>query len=679
MSADLQRLEETLHILQSKQIEIQSNSRRSPTISPSAPENNHSHNRFSPLGQVAAADKNMTEVEDTGSTTKMDEGRPTKTERMDFDDRHDRLAILDDDLGEWIELCYYTYVGCILLDKTVLRDYTNRPLKSLDAVLEQCDRYWTEGANGTLPICLAAWLSSTAFYEVGVRSGEFDYDTLLSKWTRHQSDETDRDRFKNIPGLQSETRRFADPQGLSHHKIQLEHYQTLQKDVSAMPQAGRYEDFTKIIAPFSQNKQEFSFREHLAMHQMLKHMRQLLTSKRAIAAIEAPESPQPICEPLLPFIDKVCSDKELPIHVQLIFGMEMLLSSYQAHTWPGGVLNRQNCRALVLRFALEVQKSVSEAISCVRKTALASVSNLQPLQKVLDSLEGYSREVRFDLYHQAPWTAGCHMVEILTVAMFEGLHLCCDTVYLCALLHIYNALRSIDSGFRHVELLDQLCEIFQDKLFLGGFPTENFSSHFRRVNGGGFTRKTNANLNSQTGLSKPIGGLSRRKTGSTRLSYFYDHHTFGYEATADFWHLNFEAKPRWQPTTQREQAEAMRRAYSSPLAVSLEKIKENVVQEFNGPLPVARINYLAVFVFGANSMEELCKSFSAVKEGTVQPDRDLGVEVVDSLLVDIVDHLRDSDRRPFLRYWRPVKNAKLFFNGLDSKLSLSQFLWTSAI
>jgi hypothetical protein len=141
-----------------------------------------------------------------------------------------------------------------------------------------------------------------------------------------------------------------------------------------------------------------------------------------------------------------------------------------------------------------------------------------------------------------------------------------------------------------------------------------------------------------------------RKTGSARLSEFYDLHTFGYEPTANFWHLAFEAKPRWQPTTRREQDQALKRAYSSPLTVSLERVKENVVQEFNGPLPVARINYLAVFVFSANSMEELCKSFSAIEEQKVQPDRDLGFTVVDSLLVQIVDHQRDNKLRLLLPY-----------------------------
>jgi hypothetical protein len=675
MKTELRRLEETLYILQSKQIQTQSNSKYNPAISQKASENNQNCNRFASLGSRTANYENAMEVEDTASTAKIDKIRPAKTETVVPDDR---LALEDDDLGEWIELSYSIYVSCVSLDRIDVSG-TNRPLKSLDAILDQTKKYWTEGANGILPICLAAWLSSAAFHEVGRRYKKCDYDTLLSEWTRHRMKRIEI-RFNDIPGLQSETRRFTDLKGLSFHRSLLQHYRTLQENARVVPEAGRYEDFSKIIAPFSKDNKESAFHDHLAIYQMLKHIRQLLASKRAIAAIETPGAPQAVCEPLLPFIDQVFSDKELPIHVQLVFGMEMLLASYKGYTWPDGVLNRQNCRILVLQFALEVQKSFSETIRCIqRRRESASAFNLSDLQSVLDGLEGYTRENRFDLYSQAPWTAGCHIVEILSVAMFEGLHLCCDTGYLCALLHLYNALRKIDSNFRQIKLLDQLCEIFLDKLFLGVFPTENFSSHFRRAMGGPLNWETNVKRSNQMELSKPIPGISMRKTGSTRLSAFYDLHTFGYEPSAEFWHLAFEAKPRWQPTTRREQDEALKRAYSSPLTVSLEKVKENVVQEFNGPLPVARINYLAVFDFSVNSMEELCKSFSAIEEQKVQPDRDLGFTVVDSLLVQIVDHQRDNKLRLLLPYWKPVNNAKLFFNGLDGKQSLEQFLWKSAI
>jgi hypothetical protein len=154
MNTKLRRLEETLHILQSKQIEIQSNSKYNPAISQKASENNQNYNRFASLGSRTVNYENAMEVEDTASTTKMDENRPAKTETVVFDDR---LALEDDDLGEWIELSYSIYVGCVSLDRICVPG-TNRPLKSLDAILDQSKKYWTEGGerdSAYLPGCMA--------------------------------------------------------------------------------------------------------------------------------------------------------------------------------------------------------------------------------------------------------------------------------------------------------------------------------------------------------------------------------------------------------------------------------------------------------------------------------------------------------------------------------------------
>ena len=672
----LRRLEDILHILQLKQIEAQSNN-YNPGISRTAPANTHGHNRFASLSSKEDIYEQETEVDDKARETTVKEQRSINPDTVDFDNGFD---LEDDDLGEWIELSYVVYVSHDSLNKIVAPKTNTYSSKSLDAILDQTNKYWAEAASGTLPVCLAAWLSCTAFFEVGMRYNEFDFDKLLQKWTRHRLKQITI-QFTDIPGLQSETRRFADITRLSFHRHLLQTKRTRQGTSGVMLEALSRQNIPlknlrSIIAPVSQDDKQSAFLDYLTMDRILEHMRRSLVSKRGIAAIESPSDPQPICEPLLPFIDTVFSATERPISVQVIFGMEMLLSSYKIYTWPDGVFNENSPRILAIQLSLEVQKSLSETIKRIQGRNSVSEVNLPHLQKVLDGLESYAREIRFDLYYQAPWTAGCHMIQIITTAMFEGQHLCHGTGYLCALLHLYNALRNTDPSFRQINLLNQLCEIWRDKLFLGALPNKNFSSSFRSAMGGRLTKKKSTN---RMELSKPTPGCSTRVTGTTRLSTFFDMHTFGYEPSADFWHLNFEGIPRWQPTTERERDEAVRRAYSSPLADSLNKIKENVAQEFKGPLPVARINYFAVFIFAANSMEELCKSFTAGKEQMFEAHMDLGFSLVDDLLVQIVDHLQDSRGTFLLPYWRPVSNAKRFFNGLDGNLSLDDFLWKSSL
>ena len=57
-----------------------------------------------------------------------------------------RFALEDDDLGEWIELSYFVYVSFASLDGSSPSG-TDRLLKSLDAILDQSNKYWTEAAS----------------------------------------------------------------------------------------------------------------------------------------------------------------------------------------------------------------------------------------------------------------------------------------------------------------------------------------------------------------------------------------------------------------------------------------------------------------------------------------------------------------------------------------------------
>ena len=122
--ADLPRLENILHILQSKQVESQSNHGDCPNIPQRVQIKKESQNRFASLSSMAAIYENDTVEEDTTPTTKMGEDRHAKKEAIVFGDR---FAFEDDDLGEWIELTYFIYVSYAFLDG-IKGPSPNRPL-----------------------------------------------------------------------------------------------------------------------------------------------------------------------------------------------------------------------------------------------------------------------------------------------------------------------------------------------------------------------------------------------------------------------------------------------------------------------------------------------------------------------------------------------------------------------
>lgn len=350
--------------------------------------------------------------------------------------------------------------------------------------------------------------------------------------------------------------------------------------------------------------------------------------------------------------------------------MEMLLSSYKAYLWPNGQLNKSNCRISTLHFAREVQKSISAAITCLESIHnheyLFSEFEKTILKERYAGLQVYTSEQRFGLYYQAPWTSGCHMVEILHLAICEGLHLCCGSGYVCALLHLYNALRQLDPQMARIKLLDQLCQVFSDALFLGTLPTENFSSHFRRAMGGLLNPKSNAGSNGR--ISKPATSTSTRRVAPAKVSMFYDLHNSCYQTTSDFWVQVYIDKNIRRPTKSQYRV-AVDQVHSAPFNVPLDKIKAAVLPEFNGDLPVARINYFSIYIFCTQLIEEVGTAINGPAGSAV------GFELVDILLEEIVEHLRDDPKRHLLPYFRPLKLAKGVFSKLDGSMSLSQHLW----
>ncbi|KAJ5729884.1 uncharacterized protein N7483_004392 [Penicillium malachiteum] len=89
--------------------------------------------------------------------------------------------------------------------------------------------------------------------------------------------------------------------------------------------------------------------DNQAMDKIQESMRQVLVSGRAISDLEE-EKPMR-AEHLLPALDKALGDKTSPIPTYLVFGMEMLLSTYKSFPWSNTERNPADCRLSSLKFA----------------------------------------------------------------------------------------------------------------------------------------------------------------------------------------------------------------------------------------------------------------------------------------------------------------------------------------
>ena len=162
------------------------------------------------------------------------------------------------------------------------------------------------------------------------------------------------------------------------------------------------------------------------------------------------------------------------------------------------------------------------------------------------------------------------MSEILDVARFEGAGLCFRTGYLCAVLHLYNALRSLVEPIASRPLLERLRHACRESLFLGTLPTGNFSSHYRRATGKGFGRNQETGRVDYRTLS--MNSRNERKLPSMHLCLFIEHHNNCYQ-TDESSRIRVYSTSATPPPSRSQRQPVIDEVHSSTFNVALERIK----------------------------------------------------------------------------------------------------------
>jgi hypothetical protein len=118
----------------------------------------------------------------------------------------------------------------------------------------------------------------------------------------------------------------------------------------------------------------------------------------------------------------------------------------------------------------------------------------------------------------------------------------------------------------------------------------------------------------------------------------------------DFW-AKVYLDPQIERPTQGQIRQVCTQLDSTIFTIPLDKIKNTVLPEFQGDIPVATIDFFAVF-----------------------RARILMFELIHSLPERIVEDRRDTDLACLLPYFRPVKKASQPFSSLDAEKPLPSFL-----
>ncbi|KAI8291918.1 hypothetical protein K4K60_012172 [Colletotrichum sp. SAR11_57] len=174
-----------------------------------------------------------------------------------------------------------------------------------------------------------------------------------------------------------------------------------------------------VVAPFEFMLEDDELSERVeimaivqiwAVVEIFKNIKRDVIQGRAISGLESYDQVLDCpSERILPLALENISELQNPASLELALGMDIFLSSYEAFLWADGKQNRQNCRLQALLLAKDMQKSILSSIGSLKKLACDMSFYSMPIvfqKELYDLLDAYLCEKAFDLYHQAPWTAG---------------------------------------------------------------------------------------------------------------------------------------------------------------------------------------------------------------------------------------------------------------------------------
>lgn len=105
------------------------------------------------------------------------------------------------------------------------------------------------------------------------------------------------------------------------------------------------------------------------------------------------------------------------------------------------------------------------------------------LDQLKDTLQRYTAHKCWDIFFQAPWVAGNHILEILDMCFYYGMRLIRYRHYVGSVLHSYNVMKQL-AAMEEVPLLEELSNKFASIFFPGGQrPINRFAASWTRFVG----------------------------------------------------------------------------------------------------------------------------------------------------------------------------------------------------
>ncbi|KAI4639797.1 hypothetical protein J4E93_009151 [Alternaria ventricosa] len=306
----------------------------------------------------------------------------------------------------------------------------------------------------------------------------------------------------------------------------------------------------------------------------------------------------PLSVPLL-WLFKEAQKPKMVMRTSLIMGVHLFIESCRSFipSKPTEYLRSTNSRIKVLSFAKNNRNAIVKLLEAGKDPVKAEILDCwYPKAKLtVKQLDKFTSLKVFDLYSQAPWVAGSYMATIAARNMLVGSWPLNEDGCLSNMLHMYNMLQQIGFSCPRIPILEHLCDILSPGIFphSQGRPTSNFDNMARVTNGQGV-------LYTRNGMPE-IAGLKRM---AERTKNVRDTPPIGIWNISDFatqtmlYQCHLETKFLVKITDKRllnrkHDVRPNILAQFTPSEILL-RAKDHILPEFEGPFPVAKVNFFAV-------------------------------------------------------------------------------------
>lgn len=348
----------------------------------------------------------------------------------------------------------------------------------------------------------------------------------------------------------------------------------------------------------------------------------------------------PLLRPLQIFYETEGSS----IQTDLAFGLHLLVESYKSFTLQKKLSSMPNARVQMLRFAQDVKSSLHRArvlrpitisIDCDCSDCLENELSVATI-KLETELAGLAKERRFDLYYQAPWVAGHQMNEILSRATGLGLRLCNRFQFLGTVLHLYNMLRQYDAIDEETIILEKLCAVVAHGVFSDSRPECNFFAKYAVFMGGrlSFDRSKRHKSNPNGARCAccgdkidPSNGADRnwritlpkqyeytKQLNSHDISTFDGLYSCQFRHACHCWPHVWHGLDKGKNVADKHISQVRDELSAHPCASILDHLEGVVGAEFESDFPVAKVNWLEIYITSTEILANLSRAVRSDSE-----------------------------------------------------------------